>query len=82
MSFPELVGKLLAAGVEYYHVDYVGMRKTFYSADGDVVVTPMKKSIVFEPAQLAQLPFDAGQVRKQKWIQRDRNDCRRHELMP
>ncbi len=22
--FPEIVGKLIAAGVEYYHVDYVG----------------------------------------------------------
>jgi uncharacterized protein YbcV (DUF1398 family) len=41
ISFPEVVGQLLAAGVEYYHVDYVGMRKTFYSADGDVVVTPI-----------------------------------------
>jgi uncharacterized protein YbcV (DUF1398 family) len=41
MSFPEVVGKLRAAGVEYYHVDYVGMRKTFYSADGNIVVTPI-----------------------------------------
>ncbi len=39
MSFPEVVGQLLTAGVEYYHVDYVGMKKTFYSAEGDVVVT-------------------------------------------
>jgi uncharacterized protein YbcV (DUF1398 family) len=42
MSFPEVVGQLLAAGVEYYHVDYVGMKKTFYSADGDMVVTPIE----------------------------------------
>lgn len=41
ISFPEVVGQLLAAGVEYYHVDYVGMRKTFYSVEGDVVVTPI-----------------------------------------
>jgi uncharacterized protein YbcV (DUF1398 family) len=41
ISFPEVVGQLLAAGVEYYHVDYVGLRKTFYGADGDVVVTPI-----------------------------------------
>lgn len=40
-SFPEVVGQLLAAGVEYYHVDYVGLRKTFYSAEGDIVVTPI-----------------------------------------
>lgn len=41
ISFPEVVGELLAAGVEYYHVDYVGLRKTFYSADGGMVVTPI-----------------------------------------
>lgn len=41
MAFPEVVGQLLAAGVEYYQVDYVGLRKTFYSADGDTVVTPI-----------------------------------------
>ena len=41
LSFPEAVAQLLAAGVEYYHVDYVGMRTTFYSAEGDVVVTPI-----------------------------------------
>jgi len=39
ISFPEVVSQLLATGVEYYHVDYVGMKKTFYSADGGVVVT-------------------------------------------
>ncbi len=39
ISFPEVVGQLLTAGVEYYHVDYVGMKKTFYSAEGDAVVT-------------------------------------------
>ena len=41
MSFPEVVGQLLTAGVEYYHVDYVGLKKTFYSPDGDMVVTPI-----------------------------------------
>jgi hypothetical protein len=41
MSIPEVVSKLLAAGVEYYHVDYVGMRKTFYSGGGETVVTPI-----------------------------------------
>jgi hypothetical protein len=39
LSFPEVVGKLLAAGVEYYHVDYVGLRKRFYSADGEMMAT-------------------------------------------
>jgi len=39
--FPEIVGMLLAAGVEYYHVDYVGLRKTFYGPGGDAVTTPI-----------------------------------------
>ena len=39
--FPEIVAKLITAGVEYYHVDYVGMRKTFYGPGGDAVVTPI-----------------------------------------
>ncbi len=41
ISFPEVVAQLLAAGVEYYHVDYVGLKKTFYSADGGIVMTPI-----------------------------------------
>lgn len=41
LSFPEVVGRLLAAGVEYYHVDYVGRRKAFYSAKGETIVTPI-----------------------------------------
>jgi uncharacterized protein YbcV (DUF1398 family) len=41
ISFPDVVGQLVAAGVEYYQVDYVGLKKTFYGADGDVVVTPI-----------------------------------------
>jgi uncharacterized protein YbcV (DUF1398 family) len=40
-SFPEVVSQLLAAGVEYYHVDYITMRKTFYSPAGETVVTPI-----------------------------------------
>ena len=41
ISFPEVVSELLAAGVEYYHVDYVARCKAFYSAAGDTVVTPI-----------------------------------------
>ena len=39
ISFPDVVGQLLRAGVEYYHVDYVALRKTYYAADGSAVVT-------------------------------------------
>lgn len=41
MPFPEIVGKLMETGVEYYHVDYVTLKKTFYSATGGVVITPI-----------------------------------------
>ncbi len=41
ISFPEVVQQLLAAGVEYYHVDYAGMRKTFYSESGEAFMTPI-----------------------------------------
>ncbi len=41
MSFPDAVCHLLAAGVEYYHVDYVGLRKTFYGKDADIAITPI-----------------------------------------
>jgi hypothetical protein len=32
LPFPEIVGKLIANGVEYYHVDYATSSFTFYSA--------------------------------------------------
>jgi len=60
MSFPEVVGQLLAAGVEYYHVDYVGMRKTFYSAEGGVVVTPIN----YEGLPPVAADFDAAALRE------------------
>src|ERR1700690_3163844 len=41
MVFPEVVAKLLLAGVEYYHVDYVAMNKTFYSPSGGIVISPI-----------------------------------------
>lgn len=59
ISFPEVVGQLLAAGVEYYHVDYIGLRKTFYSADGDVVVTPIN----YEGLPPVAAAFDAAALR-------------------
>jgi uncharacterized protein YbcV (DUF1398 family) len=41
IPFPHVVAQLLAAGVEYYHVDYAGLQKTFYGPQGDMVVTPI-----------------------------------------
>ncbi len=57
--FPEIVGKLIAAGVEYYHVDYVGMRKIFYGPGGGMVVTP----ITFERMPPVESEFDTAALR-------------------
>ena len=59
ISFPEVVSQLLAAGVEHYHVDYLGMKKTFYSAEGDAVITPIN----YEGLPPVAADFDAAAVR-------------------
>jgi uncharacterized protein YbcV (DUF1398 family) len=59
MSFPDVVAQLLAAGVEYYHVDFIGMRKTFYSADGGIVVT----GILYEGLPPVSAEFDRTALR-------------------
>jgi len=59
ISFPEVVGQLLGAGVEYYHVDYVAMCKTFYSANGDTVTTPIN----YESLPPVAADFDVAALR-------------------
>lgn len=59
MPFPVIVGRLLETGVEYYHVDYVSLRKTFYSAIGDTVTTP----IPYEGLPQVAADFDADGLR-------------------
>ncbi len=41
IPFPEVVRRLLETGVEYYHVDYVALQKTYYSASGEIIKTPI-----------------------------------------
>ncbi len=41
LPFPVIVGNLMDEGVEYYHVDYVRLSFTFYSANGGVVAAPL-----------------------------------------
>ena len=59
ISFPEVVQQLLSAGVEYYHVDYIGLRKTFYGSAGDLVVTP----ITYEGLPPVAADFDVEGLR-------------------
>lgn len=58
IPFPEVVRRLIETGVEYYHVDYVALRKTFYSATGDVVTTP----IPYEGLPPVPADFDAARL--------------------
>lgn len=37
IPFPQIVGNLIAEGVEYYYVDYALKSFTFYSAAGSTV---------------------------------------------
>ena len=41
MPFPRFVGKLIAEGVEYYHVDYAAHSFTFYSRAGSTVTAAL-----------------------------------------
>ena len=59
IPFPEVVRRLVATGVEYYHVDYVALRKSFYSAGGDVITTP----IPYEGLPPVAANFDAPGLR-------------------
>ena len=40
ITFPEVVGKLMAVGVERYHADFVRAEKTYYHPDGSFQVVP------------------------------------------
>jgi len=60
VSFPEVVAQLLSAGVEYYHVDYVTLTKTFYGASGDAASTP----IAFEGLPLVAVEFSIERLRE------------------
>jgi uncharacterized protein YbcV (DUF1398 family) len=59
IPFSEVVRRLIETGVEYYHVDYVTLRKTFYSAAGDVVTTPLN----YEGLPGVAADFDSAALR-------------------
>jgi uncharacterized protein YbcV (DUF1398 family) len=72
LPFPEIVAKLIAAGVEYYHVDYVGLCKQFYDGTGGRVVTPIPLADL--PPVAAELDIDSlraaildSQTKGQPW---------------
>jgi len=72
MPFPEIVGRLIEEGVEYYLVDYRALRFTFYGVTGGVVVAPLQfeglpeVSEAFEASSL-QAAIRDSQTRGQKF---------------
>lgn len=59
IPFPEVVRRLMETGVEYYHVDYVALQKTYYSASGEIIKTP----ITYEGLPSVSANFDADALR-------------------
>jgi uncharacterized protein YbcV (DUF1398 family) len=57
IPFPEVVRRLLETGVEYYHVDYVALQKTYYSASGEIIKTPINYEDL--PPVATELNIDA-----------------------
>jgi len=59
MPFPEIVGKLIANDVEYYHVDYALSSFSFYTGSGTVVTAPL----VFEGLPSISEHFDTAALK-------------------
>lgn len=57
--FPQIAAQLIGAGVEFYHVDYLALRKTFYNGAGASVTT----AIPYENLPTVAADFDAQALR-------------------
>ncbi|MCF1709418.1 hypothetical protein L0V05_11365 [Tabrizicola sp. J26] len=70
LSFPQIVGKLIAAGFEGYTVDYRCNSQTYYLPTGENVTFPMVQST--SPVSQA---FDAAEVQRLvRWAQSNPSD--------
>jgi uncharacterized protein YbcV (DUF1398 family) len=70
LSFPEIVGKLIAAGFEGYMIDYRRNSQSFYLPGGDSIVLDMP-----QPSGAVAAAFDAPEVeRLVRWAQTKRDD--------
>ena len=70
LAFPEIVGRLIAAGFEGYSVDYRRNNQTFYLPDGDSVTLELQS-----PAGSVAAGFDAAAVeRLVRWAQANAAD--------
>ena len=60
LPFPEIVGELIAQGVEYYHVDYAAKTLTFYSAAESIVTA----ALAFEALPAIASGWDAPALKE------------------
>lgn len=59
MPFPQIVAQLIEADVEFYHVDYLALLKTYYSGSGATVAI----SIPYENLPTVAADFDVQALR-------------------
>ena len=59
LPFPEIVGELIADGVEYYLVDYAALQFSFYGGEASVILAPL----TFEGLPAIAKDFDAPALR-------------------
>ena len=59
MPFTEIIGKLIANDIEYYHVDYASRSFTFYGVSGAIVSLP----ITFENLPAVSEDFDLTELK-------------------
>lgn len=59
LPFPEIVGRLISEGVEYYHVDYISLTFSFYGESGGIVTAPL----TFEGLPSVANDFNATELR-------------------
>lgn len=72
MSFPEIVGKLTAAGFEGYTVDYRRGTQTYYLPDGNSIIFELHSS-----ATNVAAAFNAAEIeRLVRWAQANSADYR------
>jgi uncharacterized protein YbcV (DUF1398 family) len=76
-KFPEIVGKLMAAGVERYHADLIRADKTYYMTDGNSHITPCHKAdsapaTAFSPSgvEVAVRASQNGQIQYREFCER------------
>jgi uncharacterized protein YbcV (DUF1398 family) len=60
VSFGEVVGKLIEAGVERYHTDLVRSEKTYYMPDGTSEVVPADAVAGIAPASFSAAGVEAA----------------------